>query len=751
VRLAQALTLSLALPNAPTPAAIPPDDGLAARQAEALTAVAADLVPFRPYPGTSREDCVIMSTDGMGIVARLELNRRGLPGGADPATAEPWVQHIAEAIPRLYGTGAVEGFCHYNRAGAPGIIEAAAQIAYALHRYGAGWSGETKEMIRVAVEDSSWQVNFYLVNGNIATIAAELLAGEALDRAVLWDRGVGHLDAVYTRTLAHGGIEMNAPLYTAQHLPMLVFMQALRDEGRRAKARILLEYELLFEGHMYLPGGGMSAPQSRDYSGGSEDGGSRAMLPVLWVLVGDPAYPVDLPYAYEFVGAAATDYAVPEMIRSIFLDKGAGYTFWAYTDAQQGSGLTPYAVYNLGLNGAQCVPWQTVVLPGGAGSLGVAYGFRNTALYVSYGLYSRLPSGAFAIQYHYQPMVIGDTDEMGGSMAGAGTDDDPDDFTSELYDYERMVYKRTALQLWDPRERPGVVRTHQYTKAWLPRYETLGGQYAALSGWRVGRVGDNYFAYRPLGALLGSQTVERDGGTFIDMDLGPLSGGIAEMATTADFPSLEAYLSDLIRRRLVFTTSPLAVEFDALDFETGQKVPVRLEYRPERRFIRGVEVSVEEALDHGLMDSPWADWDASSRRLTVARECYAPTVYDWAAGTVTTGALAPEWEAPPEVLGVSVEGRASATVSWAPAARASTYDVSRGLLSALDGADYGACRNGHDPDLTDTSHADADVPPAGDGFFYLVRGRNGLCQRAGSYGSDSGGRERANANAQRCP
>ena len=101
--------LSLALASLPVFAVVPPDDGLTARQAAALAQVAAGLVPFRPYPGTDREDCVIMSTDGMGVVARLELDRRGLPGGADPASAEPWVRHIAEAIPRLYGTGGEEG------------------------------------------------------------------------------------------------------------------------------------------------------------------------------------------------------------------------------------------------------------------------------------------------------------------------------------------------------------------------------------------------------------------------------------------------------------------------------------------------------------------------------------------------------------------------------------------------------------------------------------------------------------------
>jgi hypothetical protein len=63
---------------------------------------------------------------------------------------------------------------------------------------------------------------------------------------------------------------------------------------------------------------------------------------------------------------------------------------------------------------------------------------------------------------------------------------------------------------------------------------------------------------------------------------------------------------------------------------------------------------------------------------------------------------------------------ASTTLAWDPVAGATRYNVYRGDLDALPG-DYGDCRNGSDPDPTDTAFEDADVPqPAGSVFTYLV-------------------------------
>ncbi|MBN1675075.1 MAG: hypothetical protein JXR37_28800, partial [Kiritimatiellae bacterium] len=115
--------------------------------------------------------------------------------------------------------------------------------------------------------------------------------------------------------------------------------------------------------------------------------------------------------------------------------------------------------------------------------------------------------------------------------------------------------------------------------------------------------------------------------TYMRLD-GP-SGGIVELATRAEFPTLDAYANDLAARHVAFSADPLWAEVDARDREAGRLVRMRLEYQPERRWVNGRELSEQEALGHGLMDSPWAHWDPATRRLTVARDGYPTLVYDW--------------------------------------------------------------------------------------------------------------------------
>jgi hypothetical protein len=92
---------------------------------------------------------------------------------------------------------------------------------------------------------------------------------------------------------------------------------------------------------------------------------------------------------------------------------------------------------------------------------------------------------------------------------------------------------------------------------------------------------------------------------------------------------------------------------------------------------------------------------------------------------------------PEEVAGL-VLSAPSATLSWNAAARADAYDISRGLLGGLpDG--YGVCLEPLWPAL---SYTDADVPPLGDGFFYLVRGHDAGCGGGGPLGPDSTGTPR---------
>jgi len=68
------------------------------------------------------------------------------------------------------------------------------------------------------------------------------------------------------------------------------------------------------------------------------------------------------------------------------------------------------------------------------------------------------------------------------------------------------------------------------------------------------------------------------------------------------------------------------------------------------------------------------------------------------------------------------------TISWQPVPFALAYRVYRGNLADLVDADrdglpdagYGACFYDHDPDTSDTSFVDPEVPSVGEGFFYLA-------------------------------
>ena len=100
------------------------------------------------------------------------------------------------------------------------------------------------------------------------------------------------------------------------------------------------------------------------------------------------------------------------------------------------------------------------------------------------------------------------------------------------------------------------------------------------------------------------------------------------------------------------------------------------------------------------------------------------------------------------VAGTTVEhlGGGVARLEWSPSADAESYAVTRGLLSALAPGQYGACLAGG---ITATAYEDADLPPLGDGYDYLVQGETAQCG-AGSLGFASAG-ERVNSDPAACP
>ena len=83
-------------------------------------------------------------------------------------------------------------------------------------------------------------------------------------------------------------------------------------------------------------------------------------------------------------------------------------------------------------------------------------------------------------------------------------------------------------------------------------------------------------------------------------------------------------------------------------------------------------------------------------------------------------------------------------MQWAPTPGAATYNLYRGLVSALPGS-YGLCLQ---PGLVATNTTDPAVPATGTAFQYLVTAVNGLGEE-GTMGFDSGGFERPNLTP--CP
>jgi hypothetical protein len=109
---------------------------------------------------------------------------------------------------------------------------------------------------------------------------------------------------------------------------------------------------------------------------------------------------------------------------------------------------------------------------------------------------------------------------------------------------------------------------------------------------------------------------------------------------------------------------------------------------------------------------------------------------------------------PPAIRGVSLthdRALGRTTVRWQRPPSADRFDVARGPTDRLPLVDYGACRNGLDPDLSDDAFIDGGVPVSGSSYFFLIRGVDTGCGGGGSLGTPSAGASRVNTNASACP
>jgi hypothetical protein len=98
----------------------------------------------------------------------------------------------------------------------------------------------------------------------------------------------------------------------------------------------------------------------------------------------------------------------------------------------------------------------------------------------------------------------------------------------------------------------------------------------------------------------------------------------------------------------------------------------------------------------------------------------------------------PAYPPPGEVLGLYFDD--VDTLYWEGERSAGVYNLYRDLLSALAGLGYGNC---YLQDLTVHRIDDPDLPPSGNGYFYLVTAENRLGEE-GSKGADSTGAARPN-------
>jgi Tol biopolymer transport system component len=104
---------------------------------------------------------------------------------------------------------------------------------------------------------------------------------------------------------------------------------------------------------------------------------------------------------------------------------------------------------------------------------------------------------------------------------------------------------------------------------------------------------------------------------------------------------------------------------------------------------------------------------------------------------------------PDEVAGVRAERLQDETLrlSWASAAGADLYAVSRSTLSLLSATQLGECV---DAAISTTWFEDSQAPPMGDGYAYLVQGVDTVCG-GGTLGPGSDWTERDNLDPLACP
>jgi hypothetical protein len=513
------------------------------------------------------------SSQARALLVEIEIRQRQL---GDPLR---WVQdgdasdHLKRIIDRISKAKA-EGGCT-GGSGVPvgcytnlvAVREGAFIVALILNRHSTtvAWKPDAKSAALALFNNPSWNQNVTnLGNSELFLTGMRLLGGGALfsgahfDNA-LFERGRGEFYFMRDHSLHRGLAEPMAPHYAGLVLSQLAALTNIADPGVSQVARNLLQLSLLVPAHLYLPGGGLGMPQEREKAGAITDpdpSDDSHLIPQLNLLVNDP----------ELIGAGhepyalATPFVLPEVIRSIYLDKGpGGYTFRykglsPHTPSTMYPGLKGYPFGWVGFEGNAPTnilvnPWQVAVLPGGGAQLGVMYGSASTKA-PSFGVYARSvdpqpgnPVG-FSILVHHQPRDIRGVTFDGTPFLPLV--EDPEWHGERHAPYRRMMYGRTALTLFDAsytatsKEDPDL----KYTMVHLPQFDgPTGVTRCANSDWFVGEAGDPndperaYVAYLPL-ADVRSETPKSDSwsGEWTYLELGNstslITGNITEIANS---------------------------------------------------------------------------------------------------------------------------------------------------------------------------------------------------------------------------
>ena len=610
-------------------------------------------------------------------------------------------------------------------------------LSYIVYRFpDVAWSQATKSALHRTVKEGNWYPwSRNIGNSGLPLTAMRIFVGEMMGDRELYDYGRSQLYQGRDEAVRHGLAEPMSPHYAGPTLNYLAMMTTLRDPELRGVVENLLAYSLLIPAHLYLPGGALGTPQDREKTGGGiadpDPAAGHHHINSLNILVGDP----DLPAMPDPTELLASEYRVPEIIRSIFLDKGNGYTFryrgYSPQDGEKNvgwyAGRRDYPSLGKSVPKGRTVnPWQTVVLPGGRAQLGLFYGSGSWKANSS-GVYTKATApGAFSILYHHQPSgLIGPDPVVNDPLVH-----DPAWKGERKSSVRRMLHGRTQISIFDTAAAnlPRVDPSMQYTMAHLPDFsdpdvgdgmlvvpsETLPG-----ASWFVGQSGNAYVAFLPLGSVLAqskqppmkvpSRPALYSEGSWIYLQLGGsgasgvVTGDITELATTAEFATLQHYANDLASRYVSFAGTQGAdavVEIDVPD-EVGSK-RIRLEFADDARFIDDIPQPDADFLALAyLIDSPFLSWDKNTFNLTVSRPGYAPLTLDLGDPSIPTTPIG---------LGVDSEQPVNSNVrlSWKLAnddVAIADYDIYRdGVLIGSQTSESNEYK-GSRPNLYEETHA----------------------------------------------